>query len=142
MSQLQPDVTPSVTNNNYDSFLGLLQSDDVVLASSDDLTFASNEDFRLLHDAKALAWKTLPLDVIYQIRHVKKIRTLSGQDSIILHLYAKHATIPHIVWASNLLAKELLGLKEIKNLYVKSLGLKKSVHSGRDYYNYQLVQKQ
>ena len=80
--------------------------------------------------------------VIYRIQHVKKIRTPNGQDSIILYLYARNSTEPKIVWASSLLATELLAMKEIKNLYIKSCGLKKSLITGREYYNYQLVQKQ
>ena len=140
MSQIpsQPEVN---NTDNYESFLGLLQADAIVV-DSDDTSFASEQDFQTLHEAKASAWRTLPQFVIYRIQHVKKIRTPNGQDSIILYLYARNSTEPKIVWASSLLATELLAMKEIKNLYIKSCGLKKSLITGREYYNYQLVQKQ
>ena len=140
MSQipLQPEV---VSTDNYESFLGLLQADGINVIDSD-ATFASEKDFQTLHEARASAWRTLPQFIIYRIQHVKKIRTPNGQDSIILYLYAKNSTEPKIVWASSLLATELLAMKEIKNLFIKSCGLKKSLITGREYYNYQLVQKQ
>ena len=140
MSQIpsQPEVN---NTDNYESFLGLLQADAIVV-DSDDTSFASEQDFQTLHEAKASAWRSLPQFVIYRIQHVKKIRTPNGQDSIILYLYARNSTEPKIVWASSLLATELLAMKEIKNLYIKSCGLKKSLITGREYYNYQLVQKQ
>ena len=140
MSQLP--CQPEVNADNYvDSFLGLLQPTNTIVAS-DDINFASEDDFKTLHEAKASPWRSLPQHIIYKIQHVKKIRTPNGQDSIILHLYAKNSTNPQIVWASTLLATELLTMKEIRNLYIKSVGLKKSLLTGRDYYNYQLVQKQ
>ena len=139
MSQIPSQ--PEVNTDNYESFLGLLQADAIVV-DSDDTSFASEQDFQTLHEAKASAWRTLPQFVIYRIQHVKKIRTPNGQDSIILYLYARNSTEPKIVWASSLLATELLAMKEIKNLYIKSCGLKKSLITGREYYNYQLVQKQ
>lgn len=143
MSQLvsHPAVVSS-DNTNYESFLGLLQDEGIHVAASGVTTFASEEDFQLLHEAKASAWRSLPHNIIYKIQHVKKVRTPNGQDSVILHLYAQHSTVPQIVWASTLLATELLKLKEIRNLFIKSLGLRKSITTGREYYNYQLVQKQ
>ena len=138
MSQIPSQ--PEVNADNYESFLGLLQANDIVV--SDDTSFASEQDFKTLHEAKASPWRSLPQFVIYKIQHVKKIRTPNGQDSIILHLYARNSTDPKIVWASTLLATELLAMKEIRNLYIKSMGLKKSLLTGRDYYNYRLVQKQ
>ena len=139
MSMSQQPSQPEVNTDNYESFLGLLQADEII---DSDTTFASEKDFQILHEARAMAWRDLPLRVIYRIQHVKKIRTPNGQDSIILYLYARNSTEPQIVWASSLLATELLAMKEIKNLYIKSCGLKKSLITGREYYNYQLVQKQ
>ena len=86
--------------DNYESFLGLLQADTIVV-DSDDTSFASEKDFQTLHEAKASAWRTLPQFVIYRIQHVKKIRTPNGQDSIILYLYARNSTEPKVVWAIN-----------------------------------------
>ena len=137
MSMSQPTQTV-VDDGNYESFLGLLLSD----VSGTDDNFATDKDFQTLHDARACPWRDLPQNIIYHIQHVKKIRTKNGQDSIILYLYERNSRETLIHCATSLLATELLGMKEIRNLYIKSCGLKKSLITGREYYNYQLVQKQ
>ena len=137
MSRLSSTPPPGNDGTNYDGFLGLLQDD-----NSNDSSFATETEFQLLHEVRALPWRALVRNVIFHIQHVKKIRMINGQDSVILYLYAKNSTTPLIYWATSLLARELLAMKEIKNLYVKSIGLRKSLSTGRDYYQYQLVHKQ
>ena len=126
-----------VIDDNYESFLGMLQAN----VDSECGQFATEKDFHQLHEVKALAWRELPLLTIYHVQHVKKIRTPTGGDSFILYLYEKDSTTPRIHWATSLLVKELLAMKDLRNLYIKSCGMKKSVATGREYYNYQLVQK-
>ena len=126
-----------VIDTNYESFLGLLQAD--VNTTCDQ--FATEQDFQTLHEVKALAWRALPQSTIYHIQHVKKIRTPNGNDSLILYLYEKNSSTPRIHWATSLICTELLAMKDLKNLYIRSCGLKKSIITGREYYNYQLVQK-
>ena len=138
MSRLSTKIQPVADNINYDGFLDLIQDGN----STTDSAFASERDFQLLHDVRACPFRELVCNVIFHIQHVKKIRTSNGQDSVILYLYAKNSPTPVVCWGTYLLAKELLPMKEIKNLYIKSIGLKKSISTGRDYYGYQLLQKQ
>ena len=133
-------VTPSPSilddSSTYDSFFGIMQPS----SSINNKSFATDEDFSQIHDTPAQPWRNLTTHIIYRIQHMKKVKTKSGGDALILYLYSKDATIPSIHWASNLLASELLTLKEISNLYVRSTGLKKS-QTGRNYYGFQLIQK-
>ena len=129
MSRLSSTLQPVDDGVNYDGFLGLLQD-----GNSNDSNFATETEFQLLHEVRALPWRDLVHNVIFHIQHVKKIRMINGQDSVILYLYAKNSTTPLIYWASSLLTRELLAMTEIKNLYVKSIGLRKSISTGREYY--------
>ena len=103
-------------------------------------TFADELDFAKIHNIVALPWKSLEIGKIFHIRYLKKITTRNSGQAIILHLYEKDSEEVHIHWSPSILTKELMCMKEFKNLYVKSTGMKRSF-TGRDYYSFQLIQK-
>ena len=108
MSRLSSTLPPGNDGANYEGFLGLLQD-----GNTNDSNFATDTDFQLLHEVRASSWRDLVHNVIFHIQHVKKIRTLHGQDNVILYLYAKNSSTPLIYWATSLLARALLAMIEI-----------------------------
>ena len=136
-SNTKSTSTTVLEEGSYENVFGLLQPN---IADSHQ-NFATESDFKTLHETQASPWRNLPLNVIYHIQHIKKVHTKNGQEALILYLYERNSTQPLIHWATSVLTTELQNLKELKNLYIKSMGLRKSL-SGRDYYSYQLLQKQ
>ena len=134
MSSLQPQT--QVLAESYDNYMALLSE-----PLSMDETFATNSDFEKLHNLPAIPFRQLEIDTIYRIMTLRNVRTKSGKDSMLLHLYTQNALHPITVWATSLLQAELASLKDIKNLFIKYIGVKTSICSGRTYHAYQLVQK-
>ena len=128
--------TVVIDDDSYDNILSYYQPSMVI--NND--TFATELDFTKVHNIIAKPWRDLKIGKIFHIKNLKRITTRNNEQVIILHLYAKDSVEPSIHWACSLLAKELMFMKELKNLYVKSTGMKKSA-AGRNYYSFQLVQK-
>ena len=133
----QTRVTTTELDQSYDSYFGLLSQN-----MGDVSSFATENDFINIHEVKAISWRDVPIQKIFKIMNVRKVQTKSGTEAMILYLYERESEQPLIAWASSLLQSELNSLKEIKDLYVKSTGSKKSLSTGRQYFSYQLVQKQ
>ena len=133
----QTRVTTTELDQSYDSYFGLLSQN-----IGDVSSFATENDFINIHEVKAISWRDVPIQKIFKIMNVRKVQTKSGSEAMILYLYERESEQPLIAWASSLLQSELNSLKEIKDLYVKSTGSKKSLSTGRQYFSYQLVQKQ
>ena len=133
----QTRVTTTELDQSYDSYFGLLSQN-----TGDVSSFATENDFINIHEVKAISWRDVPIQKIFKIMNVRKVQTKSGSEAMILYLYERESEQPLIAWASSLLQTELNSLKEIKDLYVKSTGSKKSLSTGRQYFSYQLVQKQ
>ena len=133
----QTRVTTTELDQSYDSYFGLLSQN-----TGDVSSFATENDFINIHEVKAISWRDVPIQKIFKIMNVRKVQTKSGSEAMILYLYERESEQPLIAWASSLLQSELNSLKEIKDLYVKSTGSKKSLSTGRQYFSYQLVQKQ
>ena len=129
--------TVIIDDDNYDNILSYYQPSMVV---NNNDTFASEMDFTKVHNIIAKPWRDLELGKIFHIKNLKRITTRNNEQAIILHLYAKDSDEAQIHWAPSLLAKELMFMKEMKNLYVKSTGMKRSI-TGRNYFSFQLVQK-
>lgn len=130
-------LSTTIVDESYDNYFGYYPQT-VSIANT---IFATEQDFTRLHNTPAGAWRNLPQGVIYHIMNVKRIATKTNKDAMILYLYQQNSVEPTICWACSLLATELKNMKEIKNLFLKSTGLKRSQTTGRDYFSYQLVQK-
>ena len=126
-----------IDDNNYDSILSYYQPSVEVNNVN---TFASESDFDKIHNIIAKPWKNLEIGKIFHIKYLKRITTRNSEQAIILHLCEKDSEEVHIHWSPSILTKELMYMKEFKNLYVKSTGMKRSI-TGRNYFSFQLVQK-
>ena len=135
-------VTPSPSiaddNSTYDNFFGIMQQNPTNTNTNN--SFATAEEFSQIHDTPAQPWRTLPQNIIYLIGNTKKVKTKTGGEGLILFLYAKDAITPLIHWSTSLLTSELLSLKDLSNVYVRSMGVKQSA-GGRNYYAFQFHQK-
>ena len=107
----------NINNSTYDdNFFGMIQQTNSVIATNS--TFATTQEFEEIHDTPAKPFRELPLNIIYLIRHTKKVQTKNnGEMGLILFLYAKDTTVPIVHWSSNLLTSELLKLKDMTNVY-------------------------
>ena len=138
------NVASTTMVDSYENFLSyypniLPAATTTTTATTTNTTFATEEDFHRIHNIVALPWRQMAMDVIFRIENIKRVKTKIGGDAVILHLCNSDGIVG-VYWACSLLANELKTVSNIANLFVKSTGLKKSFN-GREYYTYQLIQK-
>ena len=94
---------------------------------------------------EAIAWRDVPLNKIFKIKHTKDVKTkseFSDSPSLLVRLSDEEGNTIN-TWATSRLTKDLrnIDVDKTTNLYLKSLGKRDyNIEDGRYTYDYDLVQ--
>ena len=81
------NVASTTMADSYENFLSCYPNIlPAATTTTTNTTFATEEDFNRIHNIVALPWRQMPMDVIFRIENIKRVKTKTDGDAMILHL--------------------------------------------------------